>query len=102
MISATCQISVPSHDITIRILAMHMSKMLRIQSGQKINSTFSAEEYAARQAKLCAHGAAENIDAAIFAPHLNATYCSDFCIAPAATAARTAAPGCPEENTIRK
>ncbi|KFX70500.1 hypothetical protein TMS3_0100740 [Pseudomonas taeanensis MS-3] len=81
---------------------MHMSTMLRIQSGQKINSTFSAEEYAARQFKLCAHRAAENIDAAIFSPHLNANSCSDFCIAPAATAARTAAPGCPEETTIRK
>ncbi|WP_154067076.1 hypothetical protein [Pseudomonas sp. CC6-YY-74] len=77
---------------------MHMSKTLRIQSSQKINSTFSAQEYAARQVTLCAHAAAENIDAAIFPSHLNATYCSDFGIASAATAVRTAPPGCPEET----
>ncbi|MCG4455289.1 hypothetical protein LJY18_18630 [Pseudomonas sp. MMS21-TM103] len=80
---------------------MPMSNMFRMQSGQKINSTFSAQGYATLQVKLCAHGAAETIDAVIFTSHLDTTYCSDFRNASTTTAARTVPPSCPEENTIR-
>ncbi|MDA7087990.1 hypothetical protein PH586_16480 [Pseudomonas sp. SA3-5] len=80
---------------------MYMSKMLRIQSGQIIDLTFSAQKYAARLIRLSAHAAVENIDAATFTAPLNGINCSDFCIASATTAARTVPPVCPEENTIR-
>ncbi|MGY8830500.1 MAG: aminopeptidase P family N-terminal domain-containing protein, partial [Pseudomonadales bacterium] len=57
---------------------MQMPKTLRIQNGQKVQSTFSAQEYANRQARLRSHMAAEDIDAAIFTSYHNINYYSDF------------------------
>nr|P38488.2 RecName: Full=Creatinase; AltName: Full=Creatine amidinohydrolase [Pseudomonas putida] len=57
---------------------MQMPKTLRIRNGDKVRSTFSAQEYANRQARLRAHLAAENIDAAIFTSYHNINYYSDF------------------------
>jgi len=57
---------------------MQMPQTLRIKNGQKVMSTFSAQEYATRQAKLRAHMAAENIDAAIFTSYHNVNYYTDF------------------------
>ncbi|MDX1300519.1 MAG: aminopeptidase P family N-terminal domain-containing protein, partial [Pseudomonas sp.] len=57
---------------------MQMPQTLRIQNGQKVKSTFSAQEYATRQAKLRAHMAAESIDAAIFTSYHNVNYYTDF------------------------
>mgnify|MGYP006200420385 FL=1 len=57
---------------------MQMPQTLRIQNGQKVQSTFSSQEYANRQARLRSHMAAENIDAAIFTSYHNINYYSDF------------------------
>jgi len=54
-----------------------MPQTLRIQTGQKIKSTFSAQEYATGQTRLLAHMAAENIPAAIFTSY-RINYCSDL------------------------
>ncbi|MNF42214.1 Creatinase [compost metagenome] len=54
-----------------------MPQTLRIQTGQKIKSTFSAQEYATGQTRLLAHMAAENIPAAIFTSY-RINHCSDL------------------------
>lgn len=58
--------------------AMQMPQTLRIENGEKVKSTFSAEEYANRHARLRAHLASENIDAAVFTSYHNINYYSDF------------------------
>ena len=63
---------------------MHMPKTLQIKNGEKVTPTFSAQEYANRQAKLRAYMARHGIDAAVFTSYHNINYYSDFCIAPSA------------------
>ena len=57
---------------------MQMPKTIRIKNGEKVNPTFSAQEYANRQAKLRAYLAQNNIDAAVFTSYHNINYYSDF------------------------
>ena len=45
---------------------MQMPKTIQIRNGEKVTPTFSAQEYANRQAKLRAWMAQNNIDAAVF------------------------------------
>ena len=57
---------------------MHMPKTLQIKNGEKVTPTFSAQEYANRQAKLRAYMARHGIDAAVFTSYHNINYYSDF------------------------
>lgn len=57
---------------------MHMPKTLQIKNGEKVTPTFSAQEYANRQAKLRAYMASHGIDAAVFTSYHNINYYSDF------------------------
>lgn len=53
-------------------------KTIQIKNGEKVSPTFSAQEYANRQAKLRAYMAQNNIDAAVFTSYHNLNYYSDF------------------------
>ena len=57
---------------------MQMPKTIQIKNGEKVSPTFSAQEYANRQAKLRAYLAQNNIDAAVFTSYHNINYYSDF------------------------
>ncbi|MBF8757698.1 M24 family metallopeptidase [Pseudomonas guariconensis] len=57
---------------------MQMPKTLKIRNGEKAKPTFSAQEYAARQARLRAYMAEHDIEAAIFTSYHNVNYYSDF------------------------
>ncbi len=57
---------------------MQMPQTIRIRNGEKVQSTFSAQEYANRQAKLRQYLAANAIDAAVFTSYHNINYYSDF------------------------
>ncbi|WP_175444014.1 aminopeptidase P family N-terminal domain-containing protein, partial [Pseudomonas sp. NBRC 111141] len=57
---------------------MQMPKTLKIRNGDKVQPTFSAQEYAARHARLRAYMADQDIEAAIFTSYHNVNYYSDF------------------------
>ena len=57
---------------------MQMPKTLKIRNGDKVQPTFSAQEYAARHARLRAYMAEQDIEAAIFTSYHNVNYYSDF------------------------
>lgn len=57
---------------------MQMPKTLNIRNGNKVQPTFSAQEYAARHARLRAYMAEHDIEAAIFTSYHNVNYYSDF------------------------
>ncbi|MCA4076001.1 aminopeptidase P family N-terminal domain-containing protein, partial [Pseudomonas kurunegalensis] len=57
---------------------MQMPKTLKIRNGDKVQPTFSAQEYAARHARLRAYMDEQDIEAAIFTSYHNVNYYSDF------------------------
>ena len=57
---------------------MPMPKTTQIKNGEKVTPTFSAQEYANRQATLRAYMAQNNIDAAVFTSYHTLNYYSDF------------------------
>ncbi|KAF1310814.1 creatininase [Pseudomonas sp. SG-MS2] len=57
---------------------MQMPQTLKIRNGNKAKPTFSAQEYAARHARLRAYMAEQDIEAAIFTSYHNVNYYSDF------------------------
>jgi Creatinase/Prolidase N-terminal domain. len=57
---------------------MQMPQTLKIRNGDKVKPTFSAQEYAARHARLRAYMAEQDIEAAIFTSYHNVNYYSDF------------------------
>jgi creatinase len=60
------------------ITHMQLPKTLRISNGEKPVATFSAEEFARRQASLRDYLARHDIDAAVFTSYHNINYYSDF------------------------
>ncbi|MGR4043304.1 M24 family metallopeptidase [Pseudomonas sp. 910_21] len=57
---------------------MQMPKTLQIRNGEKVPSTFSAQEYAQRLSTLRAYMARQDIDAALFTSYHNINYYADF------------------------
>ena len=57
---------------------MPMPKTTQIKNGEKVTPTFSAQEYANRQATLRAYMAQNGIDAAVFTSYHTLNYYSDF------------------------
>ncbi|MGE8398876.1 MAG: aminopeptidase P family N-terminal domain-containing protein, partial [Burkholderiales bacterium] len=57
---------------------MQMPKTLQIRNGEKVPSTFSAQEYAQRLSTLRAYMARQDIDAALFTSYHNINYYTDF------------------------
>ncbi len=57
---------------------MNMPQLIEIRNGDKVKGTFSAEEMAARQARLRDYMADAGIDAVLFTSYHNINYYADF------------------------
>lgn len=57
---------------------MQMPNIIRIENGEKVNNTFSIEEYRGRQTRLRGLMSERNIDAILFTSYHNINYYSDF------------------------
>jgi len=56
----------------------NMPNLIRLRNGDKVQNTFSAQEYANRMAKVRKHMVAQQIDAVLFTSYHNINYYSDF------------------------
>ena len=57
---------------------MEMPQLIRLRNGEKVQNSFSTQEYATRIATLRAHMSASGLDATVFTSYHNINYYSDF------------------------
>jgi len=55
-----------------------MPDLIRLRNGEKVQNSFSAQEYATRVAKVRKHMQENNVDAVLFTSYHNINYYSDF------------------------
>jgi len=60
------------------LLKNQMPSLIRLRNGEKVQNTFSAQEYASRMAKVRKYMAENSIDAVLFTSYHNINYYSDF------------------------
>ena len=56
----------------------NMPHLIRLRNGEKVQNTFSAQEYANRMAKVRQHMVTQQLDAVLFTSYHNINYYSDF------------------------
>ena len=56
----------------------NMPPLIRLRNGEKVQNTFSLQEYANRMSKVRKHMSENNIDAVLFTSYHNINYYSDF------------------------
>ena len=59
-------------------IALSMPSLIQIKNGEKVEPTFSAQEYQNRQQKLKAYMAKSDIDSVLFTSYHNINYYADF------------------------
>lgn len=56
----------------------NMPHLIRLRNGERVQNTFSAQEYAQRMAKVRQHMQSSQLDAVLFTSYHNINYYSDF------------------------